>query len=143
VVFDFSVASVIDLETLTHLSWTSTYNGSFGGIACSVFGSSGSPYACAEHDSPGPESGRLVIQTQTSGSSIDPDGYWLRVNGSLVGNPLILGVNDRIELAMYPRSYGVALTDVASGCVVGGTQPVLAEIGSGETVTVDFSVTCP
>jgi TolB protein len=85
--------------------------------------------------------GSLRIRTTTTGDSPDQDGYSttvdaraaqpIEVNGSLT----VSGLN--------PGSHQVTLGGLASNCTVSGSNPRSATVNAGNTVEINFSVSCP
>lgn len=84
--------------------------------------------------------GSLTVSTSTSGSSIDPDGYTVTVDGGQSRTIAVTGSTTYTELAAGDHS--VALTGVATNCIVGGANPRTVTVRAGETVTTTFTVTC-
>ncbi|PYO36715.1 MAG: hypothetical protein DMD74_03345, partial [Gemmatimonadetes bacterium] len=84
--------------------------------------------------------GDLTVTTSTGGSSLDPDGYTVAVDG---GAGRAIGINGSVTFtSLAAGSHSVALTDVASNCTVGGSNPRTVTVPSGGTATVSFAVTC-
>src|SRR2546427_303198 len=84
--------------------------------------------------------GNLTVTTSTSGSSLDPDGYGVTVDG---GSPQLIGIN---ASASYPGlsagSHTVAISGVAANCTVSGGPSQTVSVPSGGTATTTFSVSC-
>ena len=84
--------------------------------------------------------GNLTVSTSTAGSSLDPDGYTVTVDG---GSPQAIGINASVT---YPNlsagSHSVALSGVAANCAVTGGNTQAVTVPSGGTVTAAFAVSC-
>jgi hypothetical protein len=88
---------------------------------------------------PPPVVGVLQIQTITTGTSLDADGYQFAVDGA---EPQIIGVNATTNLANTAVGlHSVVLSDVASNCTVDDASKT-ATVLAGVTVTVAFNITC-
>ncbi|HYR17821.1 MAG TPA: PKD domain-containing protein, partial [Mycobacterium sp.] len=76
----------------------------------------------------------------TGGSSLDPDGYTVAVDGG-PGQPI--GINSSITFTnVSAGSHIVTLWNVAANCTVSSPDPQTATVPSGGTVTVSFSASC-
>jgi Big-like domain-containing protein/WD40 repeat protein len=84
--------------------------------------------------------GELVVSTATTGVELAPAGY----DVSIDGDPLQpIGVNGSMTVgALPPGSHTVKLSGLGANCSVLGTNPRLASVASGASVTVGFAVTC-
>jgi PKD domain-containing protein len=84
--------------------------------------------------------GNLAVTTSTTGSSLDPDGYTVSVDG---GTPVAIGINTSLTFTnLSAGSHSVTLAGVASNCVLSGTNPRTVSVPSGGTGSTTFSVTC-
>ena len=84
--------------------------------------------------------GNLTVFTSTSGTSLDPDGYTVTVDG---GNSRAIGINTSTTYnGLSATSHNVALSGVASTCAVSGSNPRSVTVPSGGTANTTFSVTC-
>ena len=84
--------------------------------------------------------GDLTVTTSTGGSSLDPDGYTVAVDG---GPGQAIGINSSVTFSgVSAGSHTVALSGVASNCSVSSPDPQTATVPSGGTVTVSFSASC-
>ena len=84
--------------------------------------------------------GFIQVRTQTTGQSLDPNGYFLDVDGEAAPG---IGVNGVATLAVPAGDHEVTLSDVASNCTVGGpgaTQSV--SVTGAQTTNVTFTVVC-
>ena len=84
--------------------------------------------------------GDLTVTTSTGGSSLDPDGYTVAVDG---GAGQAIGINGSVTFTnLAAGSHSVALTDVAANCTVSGANPQTVTVPAGGSVTAPFSVSC-
>ena len=84
--------------------------------------------------------GDLTVTTSTSGSSLDPDGYTVTVDG---GSPQALGINASVSYpGLSAGSHTVAISGVATNCTVSGGPSQTVSVPSGGTATTAFSVSC-
>src|SRR5439155_1108864 len=84
--------------------------------------------------------GDLTVTTSTGGSSLDPDGYTVAVDG---GAGRAIGINGSVTFtSLAAGSHSVALTDVAANCTVSGANPQTVTVPAGGSVTAPFSVSC-
>jgi PKD repeat protein len=84
--------------------------------------------------------GSLAVTTNTTGSSQDPDGYSVSVDG---GPSQAIARNGTITVAnLVAGSHSVLLSGVAPNCTVSGgtSQPVTVQ--AGQTATTTFAVSC-
>jgi hypothetical protein len=89
---------------------------------------------------PPPGSGSVQITTATSGSSLDPDGYTVSLDG---GNPQAVSINGTLSIgSIPPGSHSVRLSEEAANCTVAGDNPRAVTISSGQTAPVQFAITC-
>ncbi|HVD33437.1 MAG TPA: hypothetical protein VNC19_07660 [Gemmatimonadales bacterium] len=89
---------------------------------------------------PPPSSGSVQITTATSGSSLDPDGYTVSLDG---GNPQAVTINGTLSIgSIAAGSHSVRLSEEASNCAISGDNPRAVTISSGQTATVQFAITC-
>ncbi|PYP61567.1 MAG: hypothetical protein DMD37_13155, partial [Gemmatimonadetes bacterium] len=84
--------------------------------------------------------GNLTVTTSTSGSSLDPDGYTVTVDG---GSPQVIGINASTSYpGLSASSHTVAISGVAANCTVSGGNSQTVSVPAGGTVTAPFSITC-
>ena len=84
--------------------------------------------------------GTLTASTSTTGSSLDPDGYTVTVDG---GSPQAIGINASVRYAnLSAGSHSVALSGVAANCTVTGGNTQTVSVPAGGTVTASFAVSC-
>lgn len=82
--------------------------------------------------------GDLRVNVTTTGPDQDLDGYVMLV-GNFTG--ALLPSSGQVTLPfIFPGTYTLTLTDVASNCTYGGVQN--ATITAGQLTTVNFTVTC-
>jgi hypothetical protein len=87
-----------------------------------------------------PPPGAVTVVTATGGSTPDPDGYTLQVDG---GAELAMGVNATLMLSELSTGQHVLLLGgVAPACTVAGDNPRTIDVSPGTTLTVEFTVTC-
>lgn len=87
-----------------------------------------------------PQGGVLTVATATSGSSLDPDGYSVTLDG---GSGRTVGVTSEVTYTgLSSGDYSVALSGIASNCSVGGTNPRTVSVVEGDTASTTFDVTC-
>src|SRR5437867_2687697 len=85
-------------------------------------------------------SGNLTVTASTSGSSLDPDGYTVTVDG---GSPRAIGINaSTTYTGLTAGTHTVAISGVASNCTVSGGTSQTATVPSGGTATTTFTVSC-
>jgi hypothetical protein len=84
--------------------------------------------------------GNLSVSTSTTGSSLDPDGYTVTVDG---GSPQALGINASVSYTnLAAGNHTVAISGVATNCTVSGGTSRTVSVPSGGTATTAFSVSC-
>ncbi|HYF39988.1 MAG TPA: Ig-like domain-containing protein, partial [Gemmatimonadales bacterium] len=88
----------------------------------------------------GPSTGQVRIIATTTGSSRDPDGYTVTIDGGAT-QPLDIN-GSRTVNGLTPASHTVTLGGVASNCTVAGGLDRTVTVTAGETATVSFSVSC-
>jgi hypothetical protein len=88
----------------------------------------------------GPTTGQLRITAATTGTSQDPDGYSVSVDG---GTTQSLDINgSRSVNGLTAGAHTVTLSGVATNCTVTGGLERSVTITAGQTATVAFTVTC-
>jgi len=88
----------------------------------------------------GPGSGTLTVNTGTTGSNLDPDGYTVTVDGT--SSQPIATTNGSATFTVPAGAHPVALSGVASNCAVSGANPGTATVPPGGTGTATLAVTC-
>jgi hypothetical protein len=83
--------------------------------------------------------GRLIVMTRTTGSSLDPDGYTVTVDGSVDS---VATRTDTVTFIGPAGAHPVALSGVAPNCAVSGANPRTVSVPADGTGTTTFSVTC-
>src|SRR5204862_223880 len=86
--------------------------------------------------------GNLTVTTSTTGSSLDPDGYTVTVDGS---QSQAIASNNSTGITftgLSAASHSVVLSGVAANCTVSGGNPQTVTVPSGGTATAAFSVAC-
>src|SRR5207249_1228343 len=82
----------------------------------------------------------LVVSTSTSGSSLDPDGYTVTVDGGASQSIGTNGVATFVGLAAGDHT--VLLSGVARNCTVSGANPRTVSLIAGLLGATGFSVSC-
>src|SRR5438093_1586205 len=82
----------------------------------------------------------LVVSTSTSGSSLDPDGYTVTVDGGASQSIGTNGVATFVGLAAGDHT--VLLSGVARNCTVSGSNPRTVSLIAGLVGATGFSVSC-
>ena len=84
--------------------------------------------------------GSITVTSSTIGSSLDPDGYGLAVDGLDGGS---LGVNASVRFdGLVPGSHTIGLDGVATNCQVQGENLRAVTVSPGANATVVYNVTC-
>src|SRR5204863_5929672 len=87
-----------------------------------------------------PQPGNLTVNTSTTGSNLDPDGYGVSVDG---GAPQAIGINGSLTFTgLTTGSHTAVLSGVAANCTVSGGTSQTVSVPSGGTATAAFTVTC-
>jgi hypothetical protein len=103
--------------------------------------------------------GDASIVTQTTGGDVDPDGYTLKQDGTLLEYPDCRGYYCyygyypsgpiRLDLTgeffqgqLTPGNHTYELSDIAANCAVQGSNPRTASVVVGETTEVRFLLVC-
>jgi hypothetical protein len=87
-----------------------------------------------------PTSSDLQIIVATSGSSPDPDGYTITLDGAERGT---LGASGTLTLTeLTPGSHLVGLTGIAPNCLVDGDNPRAVTVPEEGSATVAFAISC-
>jgi len=87
-----------------------------------------------------PTSGGLTITTGTTGSTPDPDGYTVSVDG---GAAQPIEVNGTVSvLSLGAGTHRVTLAGVAGNCKVQGTNPLSVDVPGGSIARAAFSIEC-
>src|SRR5438094_746738 len=82
----------------------------------------------------------LVVSTSTSGSSLDPDGYTVTVDG---GSSQSIGTNGVATfVGLAAGDHTVLLSGVARNCTVSGSNPRTVSLIAGLVGATGFSVSC-
>src|SRR2546425_4328389 len=78
----------------------------------------------------------------SGGSSLDPDGYTVTVDGT-TSQPIATNNSTGITFTgLAAGSHSVALSGVAANCTVTSANPQSVTVPSGGTVTAPFTVNC-
>ena len=97
--------------------------------------------SCGDEQISGPTEGAIQVATVTTGSDFDPNGYTFSVNS---GTATPIGLQQTVYVtALEAGSYQVRLGGIADNCApASGTNPQTADVVAGDTVAVQFDVTC-
>ncbi len=102
-------------------------------------GDSSNPDGPTGPTGPTPTSGSISVRATTTGENIDGDGYTVSVGTS---SPVI-SVSGTVTVTNVPAgSNSVELADVALNCFVTGRNPRVVAVTGGQTVQVEFQITC-
>jgi hypothetical protein len=91
---------------------------------------------------PPPPTGDLTVTTSTTGSSFDPDGYTVAVDG---GAPQAIASNNSTGITftgLSASNHTVVLAGVAANCTVSGGPSQTVAVPSGGTATLGYAVSC-
>jgi len=85
--------------------------------------------------------GNLVnVRSVTSGADLDPDGYRVVVNGDV--GPF-LEANGSVPIpGLEAGTHTVGLAGLSDNCFIDGTAVQDVALGTSDTVSVDFTITC-
>ena len=87
-----------------------------------------------------PPSGNLTVSTSTTGSSLDPDGYTVTLDGNT--NRAIPANGSVTFSGLSAGSHTVVLSGVAGNCTVSGGTSRTVNVPSGGTASTSFAVSC-
>jgi hypothetical protein len=94
----------------------------------------------ALNSGPAPSLGTLAVTATTTGSSLDPDGYTVTIDG---GSGRAIAINGSITYTgLTAGSHSVVLSDVAANCTVSGGNSRVVTVPSGGTASTSFAVSC-
>jgi Tol biopolymer transport system component len=95
---------------------------------------------CGGADIGSPTGGNLQVTTATSGPNPDADGYVITIDD---GGQTVIGTNATLQREnIEPGAHSVQLAGVSPNCAVAGDNPRSVEVVAGQTVTVEFTITC-
>lgn len=86
------------------------------------------------------ERGGLEISIVTIGAHMDPDGYTVRVDSQ---EPVAIGVAATMDADVTPGDHSVQLAGLAANCAMAGENPQTVSVAAGDTVALEFAVSCP
>ena len=87
-----------------------------------------------------PKTGDLTATTSTTGSSLDPDGYTVTVDGN---SSEAIGTNASVTFTgLSAGDHSVALSGVAANCSVSGGTSRTVTVPAGGTASTTFAVSC-
>src|SRR6266576_196314 len=87
-----------------------------------------------------PPTGNLTVSTSTTGSSLDPDGYTVTLDGNT--NRAIAANGSVTFSGLSAGSHTVVLSGVAGNCTVSGGTSRTVNVPSGGTASTSFAVSC-
>jgi hypothetical protein len=87
---------------------------------------------------PGP--GTLIVNASTTGTSLDPDGYTITVDGALTATIATNGTSSFPDLAFGMHT--VVLTGLAMNCTVADANPRTIAVSGGQTTETTFDIAC-
>lgn len=97
---------------------------------------------CKDSTSPIPQPGAIRIVIATSGADADADGY-LVVLDDKIGIARRVDANSDLTIDhLAAGQHEVALSDVATNCLVGPPNSRFLTVVSGKTTTVEYILTC-
>ena len=87
-----------------------------------------------------PKTGDLTATTSTTGSSLDPDGYTVTVDGN---SSKAIGTNASVTFTgLSAGDHSVALSGVAANCSASGGTSRTVTVPAGGTASTTFAVSC-
>jgi hypothetical protein len=88
-----------------------------------------------------PTTGSIQVTTVATGTSLDPDGYLVSVDG---GAAQLLDNNATLTVGgLLPGAHSVALTGIATNCQLTGENPASITVTAGVQAAVSFALDCP
>ena len=84
--------------------------------------------------------GSLVITTETTGMSVDANGYDFNIDGSIAGP--ITSNSSQTLFGLPPGEHAIELNGVAANCQVGGDNPRTLTIEVDATTSTQFQISC-
>jgi TolB protein len=136
------VVTVTDVpagDRVVGLNGVAEYCSVTGGVSQVVSVTAGDPSAVQFDITCIPVSGTIEVTTATAGSSPDPDGYLVSLDGN---TPQPIGATATLRLeALALGPHVVALSGLTPNCHLEGENPRTLEVVAGTTV-VTFAITC-
>jgi hypothetical protein len=86
-----------------------------------------------------PTTGTLTVNTSTTGSDLDPDGYTVTVDGA---TSQAVATNGNVPFTEPAGDHSVALSGIAGNCTVSGANPRTVTVPAGGAATTTFDVSC-
>ena len=97
--------------------------------------------ACGDGSPAAPaDASEIAVANQTSGDSIDTDGYRVRLDGD-GGHALPVG-GSIVLAGLEPGDHRLELTGLAAGCAVSGANPRVVATQAADTAQSLFLVSC-
>lgn len=85
-----------------------------------------------------PPEGILEVTFTTTGSTPDPNGYTVAINGTVSAS----AVTGTARFRLMEGAYTLEIGDIAANCTVGGDNPRTVEVERMETTVVALTITC-
>ncbi len=100
--------------------------------------------------------GDVVLNTSTAGTSVDPDGYTMKLDGQLLIEPCgwydygcVEGAPRRLNLnqtslfeQLVPGDHTFEIGDIAENCTLTGSPHRIVQVAIGVITAVRFDVDC-
>jgi hypothetical protein len=83
--------------------------------------------------------GSLTVVTSTTGFNLDPDTFTVTIDGTV---SKAIAINGSTTFSVPAGANPVALSGVASNCIVSGANPRTVTVAAGGASTTTFAVTC-
>ena len=85
--------------------------------------------------------GSVQVSTTVTGTSLDPDGYGLTIDGA---SPQPIASNSSVTVgALVPGTHSVGLDGIAPNCQLTGENPAPISVTAGVQAKVSFTLDCP
>jgi len=89
-----------------------------------------------------PPFGTLIVNTVTSGTDLDPDGYRLLAQGPSLDVDRAIETNGTAIFSIATGGdYAAELSDIAANCLV-DVNPQVVAVAVGSTSTINFNLSC-
>lgn len=108
-------------------------------LTASTLGLKSATSSAFDITAPPPTTGSLTVNTTTTGSDLDPDGYAVSVDG---GGSQAISDNGSVTFGnLSSGSHTVTLSGLATNCQAGSTSQT-ASVPAGGSASAAFAVTC-
>ncbi|HWC73691.1 MAG TPA: hypothetical protein VG454_07110, partial [Gemmatimonadales bacterium] len=89
------------------------------------------------------QTGSIQVATTTTGVDLDPDGYFVLIDGATDHRSATVGVNGNATVAsLVPDDYTVRLVGAAMNCTVTSLNPTTVTVSGGATAPAAFTIDC-